>query len=84
MKIGGEYRIRNIRPYHWRKLATELKLDPSATLRRVAELASQLADHVSEVKRQMMNEGSKHPIISRLAETLAERAVACRRDSSDG
>ena len=60
MKIGGEYRFRNNRPYHWRKLATELKHDPSATLRRVAELATQLVDNVSEVKRQMTNEGLKH------------------------
>jgi serine/threonine-protein kinase HipA len=28
MKIGSEYKIRNIRAYHWRKLAAELKLDP--------------------------------------------------------
>ena len=35
MKIGGEYRLRSIRAYHWHKLAVELKLDPDKTLRRV-------------------------------------------------
>jgi serine/threonine-protein kinase HipA len=76
MKIGGEYRLRNIQPLHWRKLAAELKLDPNKTLRRVSELAGQLADHVSTVKQQMVSEGLKHPIIPRLAEVVTKRAAA--------
>jgi serine/threonine-protein kinase HipA len=79
MKIGGEYRLRNIRPRHWRKLAVELKLDPDKTLRRVCELAGQLADHVSTVKQQMVSEGLKHPIIPRLAEAVTKRAAAIRK-----
>jgi serine/threonine-protein kinase HipA len=79
MKIGGEYRLRNIRPSHWRKLAVELKLDPDKTLRRVSDLAGQLADHVSAVKQQMVSEGLKHPIIPRLAEAVAKRAAASRK-----
>ena len=75
MKIGGEYRLRNIHPYHWRKLAAELKLDPDATLLRVSDLAAQLADQVSGVKRQMTKEGLKHPIIARLADAIAKRAA---------
>lgn len=77
MKIGGEYRLRNIGRYHWRKLAVELKLDPDKILRRVSDLAGQLADHVSRVKGQKLSEGLKHPIIPRLAEALTKRAVAC-------
>jgi serine/threonine-protein kinase HipA len=76
MKIGGEYRLRNIQPRHWRKLAAELKLDPDKTLRRVSELAGQFADHVSTVKQQMVSEGLKHPIIPRLAEVVTKRAAA--------
>jgi serine/threonine-protein kinase HipA len=79
MKIGGEYRLRNIRPSHWRKLAVELKLDPDKTLRRVSELAGQLADHVPTVKQQMVSEGLKHPIILRLAEVVTKRAAAIRK-----
>jgi serine/threonine-protein kinase HipA len=79
MKIGAEYRLRNIQPRHWRKLAAELKLDPDKTLRRVSELAGQLADHVSTVKQQMVSEGLKHPIIPRLAEAVAKRAAASRK-----
>jgi len=79
MKIGGEYRLRNIQPRHWRKLAGEQKLDPDKTLRRVSELAGQLADHVSTVKQQMVSEGLKHPIIPRLAEVVTKRAAAIRK-----
>jgi serine/threonine-protein kinase HipA len=79
MKIGGEYRLRNIQPRQWRKLAAELKLDPDKTLRRVSELAGQLADHVSTVKQQMVSEGLKHPIIPRLAEAVTKRAAAIRK-----
>lgn len=76
MKIGGEYRLRNIQPRHWCKLAAELKLDPDKMLRRVSDLAGQLADHVSTVKQLMMSEGLKHPIIPRLAEVVTRRAAA--------
>ena len=79
MKIGGEYGLRNIRPSHWRKLAVELKLDPDKTLRRVSELAGQLADHVPTVKQRMVSEGLKHPIIPRLAEVVTKRAAAIRK-----
>jgi serine/threonine-protein kinase HipA len=75
MKIGGEYRLRNLRPYHWRKLAAELRLDPDAMIDRVTEFAAQLADQVSSVKRQMVEEGLAHPIIAHLAEALTERVA---------
>ena len=75
MKIGGEYRLRNIRHYHWRKLAAELKLDPDATIHRVSDFAARLADEVSGVRRQMTKEGLKHPIIARLADAVTKRAA---------
>jgi serine/threonine-protein kinase HipA len=75
MKIGSEYHLRNINPYHWRKLASELKLDPDATLNRATALAAQLPDKASSVKRKMTKEGLKHPIIVRLADAIVKRAV---------
>jgi serine/threonine-protein kinase HipA len=79
MKIGGEYRLRNIRHYHWRKLAAELKLDPDATVHRVSDFAARLADEVSGVRRQMTKEGLKHPIIARLADDVTKRAAAASK-----
>jgi len=79
MKIGGEYRLRNIRAYHWRKLAVEMKLDPDETLDRVSDFARRLADYASTVKKQMMSEGLNHPVIPRLADAVAKSAATSRK-----
>ena len=78
MKLGGEYRLRNIRLYHWRRLAQELHVDPDATIQRVDDFARHLADHVPDIRRRMTEEGLTHPIIARLADALTARAAACR------
>jgi serine/threonine-protein kinase HipA len=79
MKLGGEYRLRNITLHHWRKLAAELRVDPDAMTARVDSFAAQLADHVSEIRRRMTEEGVAHPVIARLADALVARAAACRK-----
>jgi hypothetical protein len=78
MKLGGEYRLRNIRLFHWRKLAAELRVHSDAVIQRVDDFARQIADHVPDISRRMTEEGLAHPIIPRLAEALTTRAVACR------
>lgn len=84
MKIGGECRLRNMRPSHWRKLAVELKLDPDETLGHVSDLAAQLADHASDIKQQMTKEGLKHSVILRLAEAITKRAASSRKMIQSG
>src|SRR5438445_11645822 len=78
MRLGGEYRLRNIRLYHWRRLAEELRVDPDSMIQRADEFARQLADHIPDVRRRMTEEGLTHPIIAQLAEALTARAAACR------
>jgi serine/threonine-protein kinase HipA len=78
MKLGGEYRLRNIRLYHWRKLAEELHVNPDALIQRVDDFARQLADHIPDIRRRMTEEGLAHPIIPRLADALTTRAASCR------
>ena len=78
MKLGGEYSLRNISLYHWRRLAQELHVDPDATIQRVDDFARHLADHVPDIRRRMTEEGLTHPIIARLADALTARAAACR------
>lgn len=79
MKLGGEYRFRNIQARHWRRQAEELGMDGDQLVHRVDELAAQLADHVPEVERLMTKEGLKHPLIHRLAQRLTARAAAGRK-----
>jgi serine/threonine-protein kinase HipA len=78
MKLGGEYRLRNIGLHHWRNLAKEMRLDPDALIHRVDDFARQLGDQASQVKNRMTEEGLAHPIIARLADALAARSAACR------
>jgi serine/threonine-protein kinase HipA len=78
MKLGGEYRLRNISLHHWKKLAEELRLDPDTLKQRVDNFATLLGDRLSDVKRRMTDEGLTHPIIASLADALAARWVSCR------
>jgi serine/threonine-protein kinase HipA len=79
MKIGDEYRFRDIHARQWRKMAQEVRLDPNKLIQRVNEFAAQLADHAADIGRRMREEGIDHPLIPRLVESLAARADACRR-----
>jgi serine/threonine-protein kinase HipA len=79
MKIGGEYRLRDIGLRHWGKLASELHLDPDATIQRVRNLTTQLADIIADVSSRMTEEGVAHPMLTRLAHALTTRAATCRK-----
>ncbi len=78
MKLGGEYRLRNIRLRNWHKLAEELRLDPDRLIQRASDFARQLVDHVPEISNRMVGEGITHPIIARLSDQLTARAATCR------
>lgn len=77
MKIGGAYRIRDIGPRQWRKLATELRLDANRLLTRISDLARALPDALADVCRSTQAEGIGHPLIERLAGGIRERARRC-------
>ncbi len=79
MKIGGEYLLRNIGLYRWRKMATELRLDPDALLQRVDGFAQQLPELSENVRRQLNREGIKHGILDKLARMITERSLYCRK-----
>jgi len=79
MKIGGEYLLRNIRLYHWKKMAAELRLDQEALIRRVDDFARQLPELAEKIRQQLFEEGLEHKILGRLTETIAERSTQCRK-----
>jgi serine/threonine-protein kinase HipA len=79
MKLGGEYRLRNIYKNNWRNLAEQLRIEPDAMTSRVDDFARQLADRVPEMRARMTGEGVNHPIIGRLADALVARAARCRQ-----
>jgi len=80
MKLGGEYRLRNIYKPNWHKLAEQLRIEPDSMTSRVDDFARQLADRVPDMRRGMTEEGVDHPIIVRLSEALVARAAHCRQN----
>lgn len=77
MKLGGEYRLRNITRRHWVKLAAELHLDPDATLARAQRLATALPDAAADTARRARKDGLSHAVVDRLTELLVARARRC-------
>jgi serine/threonine-protein kinase HipA len=77
MKIGSEYRICDIGPRQWRKLAKDLRLDAEALLPRIRDIARSIPDALADVCRTAEAEGLDHPLIERLSSKLGERVQKC-------
>jgi serine/threonine-protein kinase HipA len=75
VKIGGEYRLRDIELRHRRKLAREVRRDPDALIQRVRNLTAQLADNVFDFSNRMAEEGMTNLTVTRLASALTTRAA---------
>ncbi len=79
MKIGGKYRIRDIGPRQWSRLAEDSGLDPESMLARVAELAALLPAKMDEILERARDEGLTHPILEKLGRAMKDRAQRCSR-----
>lgn len=79
MKIGGDYRLRNIGQREWRRLAGDLRLDPDDLVDRVAELADRLPGEAAVVRDGMRTQGVNHTLVDRLFDRLSKRAVECSK-----
>ena len=74
MKIGGEYRMRDIGPSQWRKQAKDLRLDADVLMPRILDLARKIPDALTDVRRAAEVDGLDHPLIDRLFGMIIERA----------
>lgn len=79
MKIGPDYRLRDIGLREWRRLAETVRVDPNRLLVRVQELAARMPDEATSLRERLRSEGLSHDVIDRLAERLAARAGDCRK-----
>jgi serine/threonine-protein kinase HipA len=78
MKVGGEYKLRDIGLRQWQKLAHEIRIDSEELVASLRAMARQLPDEVNAACTRARTEGLDNPIVDRLAATLIDRAVACR------
>jgi serine/threonine-protein kinase HipA len=74
MKIGGEYRLRDIGTAEWRKLAKELHLDADELIERVRVMARDVSPRFSAVRDRMRKKGLDHEVLDRLAKAPATPA----------
>lgn len=77
MKIGGSYRLRDIRLRQWEKLAAESHLDVEGIVVRIKKLAQALPDHAVDVHKKVKKTGLVHPMIDRLSKVLVDRSREC-------
>ncbi len=79
MKIGGEYRLRNIGERNWQKFAAGLRLDATRLRERIHEMAESLADQATPIEEKLEAEGLSHRILGQLAAKVKARAIFCHR-----
>ena len=77
MKIGGEYRLRNIGLRNWRKFAVDLRLQEVWLIKRMRAMAGLLPDCAATLQNELKTAELLHGTIRRLARRLKARASSC-------
>ncbi len=75
MKIGDEYRLRDIGFSEWRKLAADVRGDGDALVGRARDMAAELPDRLADEMGKLRNAGLVHAVITTLAGVLSKRAA---------
>ena len=83
MRIGRDYRLRDIAGREWRRLASDVRLDADAILDRVTEIADRIPDESTAVRDEMLSQGLQHTVIGRLADRMAARAEKCSKSLNE-
>ena len=79
MKLGGEYKLRDISMRNWRKLANETHLAEELVIARVRQMAERMPDAVMTVKHAVREAGFAHPLVNKLTKVLIQRGNALRK-----
>jgi serine/threonine-protein kinase HipA len=79
MKVGGEYKVRQIGARQWHKLAREVRLNADELIANLREMAERLPAEVNAACANAHKDGLTAPIIERLAAELTKRAEECGR-----
>ncbi len=79
MKIGGEYRLRDIGLAEWRRLAAEVGANPDALVETAQEMAKQMPERLENEIEIARKNGLQHPIVTEMSKALRVRAARLRR-----
>ena len=78
MKIGGTYRLREIRRNHWEACARDLRMPANDLIGRAELMIHRLIDAAPEVANTLLDEGLNDPVIGKLVDSIASHAQSCR------
>jgi len=79
MRVGGEYRVRDIGARNWWRLANALRLDRDAVNATVRCLVERIPDEAAAIRAVMNADGLNHRTVDNLVDRLVPRVVACLR-----
>lgn len=79
MKMGNTYRLRDIGRAALTRMASEMKLDPGATLARAQELADSLPTAARTLREQLVASGVDTPLLRAMEKELSARAARCAK-----
>jgi serine/threonine-protein kinase HipA len=79
MRIGGHYRLREILPRHFRKLAVAGNYSPDALIAMLGELSRRLPDEASSLLKEISERGMSRPVLIRLVDGLAAQCRLVQR-----
>jgi serine/threonine-protein kinase HipA len=77
MKVGGKYRLREIGPHQWAKLASDLKLETDRVMNHVCRISGAIPALSRDVLERTQVDGLDDPVLARLATALSRRAKEC-------
>jgi serine/threonine-protein kinase HipA len=76
MRVGGHYRIREILPRHFHKLALACHYSTETLMAALQSLAEQLPDEAAALMAETTVKGMARPVLSKLVEGLAKQCKA--------
>ncbi len=79
MKVGGEYRLREISRRHWERESKELGVDREELVHRLADLAARIPDELSAVCADPALKALDSALPARLTDAVSEHASRCAR-----
>ncbi len=77
MKIGGEYKLRNIIGRHWFKFAREVRVDFDLIIANLTNMTRRMPDEVLAALKRAKADGLTASILDRLSKLLIDRANEC-------
>lgn len=79
MKVGGSYEPRKLGATHWRRLAEEAEVEPTALVLRVVELAEALVPATTRVAERARSVGLDAGAVDAVVAPIARWSARCAR-----